>query len=254
MPSLIELGAFSLCARGARGPFPAVQSEECAWQVLRLHELPAWGLINSFTVWPVGLRLEVSAPWPREIEWALEMPPSHHQALAVGEAAAKLSASLSHLLLPLTLVLSFNRIADEPSDALAAVELIGALTPLDAVIRGVRLKRWRVTAGVLHALTVALPKTVTLGLRDCIMDNGAWLCLKVQPRLERLLFLDKTRITLGQILSLAKGVRQKMKILVGPSCMTDADQVAMHEASKSLSAQRKSVSLPPVIISMLRPC
>ena len=95
MPSLIELEAFSLCANRARGPFPAVQSEACAWRVLRLHELPAWGLINSFTAWPPRLKLEALSSRPN-FEWALDVPSREQdqQASAVREAAAKLSASI----------------------------------------------------------------------------------------------------------------------------------------------------------------
>ena len=36
MPGLVELEAFSLCRLGAMGPFLKVQSDACAWQVLRL--------------------------------------------------------------------------------------------------------------------------------------------------------------------------------------------------------------------------
>ena len=250
MPSLIELEAFSLCEYGARGPFPAVQSEACAWQVLRLHDLPAWGLINSFSTWPVGLKLEVSSPGAVEFEWGLEMPPSRQQALAVWEAAAKLSACIDSPRFPLSCLVLACRVESRmsPSEAATAVALIYALKPLDATLQGVRLKRWRVTAGVLQALTMYLPNTVMLGLEDCIVDSGAWQCLSVQPRLERLLFLGRTRTTLAQILVLAEGVKQGLEILVGMGCMTAADRAAVPSAAWSLLELRQFVDRPPVII------
>ena len=252
MRSLIELEVFSLCAYGARGPFPTVQSEECAWQILRLHGIPAWGLINSFTTWPTGLKLEVSSrlpPRPINFEWALDVPPSEQHQQAFGEAAAKLSASIGD---PpsLSLVLAFDRIEDEPSDVVAALALISALAPLDAFLHGVCFRRWRVTAEVLQALTVALPNAVALGLKDCVLDVRAWLRLSIQPRLGCLMVLDKTRITLSQVLTLARDVGQKLDIVVGPGCMTPSDQMAFPKAMQSLSARRNSLDLPPVTIGV----
>ena len=254
MPSLIELEAFSLCP-GARGPFPVVQSEACTWQVLRLQELPHWGLINSFTAWP-GIRLEVlppaagDKPWKYPaFEWGLDAP-SLQAASAVGEAAAKLAACIDDPLRMLShqrhdLVFAFDSIM-EPEASDAAVALISALAPLDGILRGIRLARWRVTAEVLQALTVFLPNTFRLGLKDCIMNNGAWQRLTVQPRLESLSFLGVTQITLSNVLLLAKGVRQCMEISVGLGCMTAVDKAATPEAS--LAAQRGQ---PPVVIKML---
>ena len=258
MPSLIELEAFSLCP-GARGPFPVVQSEACTWQVLRLQELPHWGLINSFTAWP-GLRLEVlpqaakDKPWLYPaFEWGLGAP-SLELAAAVGEAAAKLAACIDDPLHLLShhrygLVLAFDNImGPAASDAAAAVALISALAPLDGFLRGVRLVRWRVTAEVLQALTVSLPNTVRLGLKHCFMNKGAWRRLMVQPRLGSLAFLGNTRISLYKVLWLAKGVRQLMEISVGLGCMTAVDKRAMPEAVASLAGQRRQ---PPVIFQML---
>ena len=258
MPSLIELEAFSLCP-GARGPFPVVQSEACTWQVLRLQELPHWGLINSFTAWP-GIRLEVlpqaakDKPWLYPaFEWGLGAP-SLELAAAVGEAAAKLAACIDDPLHLLShhrygLVLAFDNImGPAASDAAAAVALISALAPLDGFLRGVRLVRWRVTAEVLQALTVSLPNTVRLGLKHCFMNKGAWRRLMVQPRLGSLAFLGNTRISLYKVLWLAKGVRQLMEISVGLGCMTAVDKRAMPEAVASLAGQRRQ---PPVIFQML---
>ena len=258
MPSLIELEAFSLCANGARGPFPPVYSEKCVWQLLRLHKLPPWGLINSFTIWPAGFRLEVLSSQPVGFEWALDVPPSHQQESAVGKAAAKLSACMGDTLLPRSglrheLVLSFNTIEDDSSDAVVAATLIRVLAPLDAILHCVSLKRWRVSSEVLQALTVALPNTVILCLKDCVMDSGAWQRLSVQPRLERLLFLGKTRITLSVLLSLVEGAGQKLEILIGPGCMAPSDQTALPKAMKSLSALRNFSDHPPVTVRIISP-
>ena len=106
---------------------------------------------------------------------------------------------------------------------------------------------------MLQALTVALPNTVTLGLKDCVMESGAWLRLSIQPRLERLVVIDKTQITLSQILALARDVGQKLTIVVGPGCMSSTDQMAMQWAMLSLSAQRNSLGQPPVTIRVMGP-
>ena len=257
MPSLIELEAFSLCPNGAEGPFPAVQSEACTWQVLRLQELPHWGLINSFTAWP-GFRLEVlppptdEEPWSyRAFEWGMDAP-SLRLASAIGAAAVKLAACIDDPLHLLShqrhdLVFAFDSIM-EPEASDAAVALISALAPLDGILRGVRLVKWRVTAEVLQALTASLPNTGRLGLKDCIMNSGAWQRLSVQPRLESLSFLGDTQIALSNVLLLAKGVSQRMEISVGLGCMTAVDKAAMPEAVASLVAQCRQ---PPVVIKML---
>ena len=260
LPSLVELEAFSLCPDGTQGPFLAVHSEACMWQILRLQELPHWGLISSFTTWPTGLRLEVlppaaeDKPWMyKAFEWGLDAP-SFKLASAVGEAATKLAASIDDPLHLLShqrhdLVLAFDNImGPEASDVAAAVALISALAPLDGILRGIRLGRWRLTAEVLQALTASLPNTVRLGLEDCVMNNGVWQRLTVQPRLERLSFLGDTQIALSKALLLAKGVRQRMEISVGLGCMTAVDKAAMPEAVASLAGQR---SQPPVVIKML---
>ena len=259
LPSLIELEAFSLCplrAIGTMGPFPTVQSEACAWQVLRLQQLPDWALINSFTTWP-GYRLEVLPPavenklWTYPaFEWGLGVP-NLQLASAVGEAAAKLAACIDNQLHLLShqrrdCLFAFDSVAGSaPSDASVAVALVNALSPLDATLRGIRLVKWRVTSEVLQALTVSLPNTVRLSLEDCVMYSGAWQRLMVQPRLESLSFLRMTRITLSKVMLLPKGVRQHMEILIGLGCMTAADKAAMPEAVLSFAAQRRR---PAVII------
>ena len=136
---------------------------------------------------------------------------------------------------------------------MAAAALIRALAPLDAILHGVGLKNWSVTAEVLHALIVALPSTVILRLVDCVMDSGAWQRLSFQPRLERLFFLGKTRITLSVLLSLVEGAGQKLEILIGPGCMAPSDQTALPEAMKSLSALRNFSDHPPVTVRIISP-
>ena len=178
-------------------------------------------------------------------------------ASAIGEAAAKLAACIDdplHLLSSQShdFVFAFDNVAGSaPSDVAAAAALVNALAPLGGILRGIRLVKWRVTTEVMQALTVSLPNTIRLSLEGCIMYSGAWQRLTVQPRLECLSFLFKTRITLSQVLLLAKGVRKSMEILIGSSCMNAVHTAAIAKAIVSLAAQRKLVGRPPVIIKML---
>ena len=183
MPNLTDVAAWALSKDMVGDGLNTVQSEACAWRVLRIFQFPSFQDVCRFSTWPQISLQQGNAAVTRFPSWTLGQH-CPEQTLALTTAAVRLAtctdSNLSWLGNGFTL-----RCTEESA---SAVGVISALAPLADKIPTLRLEGWTVGAVLLNELALALPHTHGLDLMDCIVTSEAWVRLLTLTSITRLSF------------------------------------------------------------------
>ena len=157
MPALTEVEVWSLST--GEEERREVQSEACAWRILRLESgYPSCQELGRFTSAMPLLHLNCY-----DSSWYLG-------ADVEGPIVAKAASWLSQIRNrpeELTLALS-------PATAASAARLISSLAPLSGPLLSLELRYWPVTERTLDELAETLPNVHKLNLRGCSISDSAW--------------------------------------------------------------------------------
>ena len=158
MPSLTEVAVLTL---SGEGELLEVQSEACAWRILRIETgSPFLQELGRFTAAMPLLHLKLCD----NPTWLLG---SAVEGLATMAKAAAWLSQISNC--PNELSLELNSIAAE-----SAAGVISSLAPLSGPLISLALIDWPVSEGTLDELAAALPNVSKLTLLGCSISSSAW--------------------------------------------------------------------------------
>ena len=199
MPALVEVAVTSLS--GEEEDLLEVQSEACAWRILRLVTGSFFPELGRFTAAMPLLHLDCGgASWL--LGSAVEGPAT------VTKAAAWLS-QISNC--PNELSLEFS---SGPTSSTAG--LISSMAPLSGSLASLALVNWPVSKGNLDELAEALPNVHKLTLKSCSISSGAWARMASLTSVSDLTIhrpaADGITVPLAQIIAFATAIARPMAL------------------------------------------
>lgn len=255
MPNLTEIEAYGLSMNMGGDDQSTVQSEACAWRVLRLVRFPAYQDVCRFSTWP-HFSLQNSTSGDTDFSWSLGQH-SPEQTLATATAAARLATStnIDMAWFDSGFTIGGN---DLPTKEFAsAVGVISALAPLADKLQTLCLENWTISATLLDELAQALPNTHTLELRHCIITGEAWVRLLTLTSVTRLSISAQgpfyppaswPRLTLHEATVFSASVPRAMTLSLSSAALKAGDVAAWDIFLESLEMRRMALGLPPLTI------
>ena len=254
MPSLTEVTAWALSMDMAGDGPSAVQSEACAWRMLKLVLFPSFEDVCRFSSWP-RFSLQKDEHDHPNFSWILG-PHSPEQTMALATAAARLATCTDIDLAWLACAFTIGW-TDFPSEETAsAIGVISALAPLADKLLALRLEGWTISAAILDELALALPHTHSLDFTDCIITSSAWVRLLTLTSVTRLSFSKefgnqpaRLRPKLHEATAFAASVPRAMALSLGQGVLEAADVGAWDTFLESLEMRRMVLGLPMLTIA-----
>ena len=287
MPCLIELYAAGLGSFNGRSEtgdgipgHRAIQSDACAWQVLRLWHVPDFRDICRFTVWP-RVRLEYNGKaHDREVgssnscrcacdkyawsyDWQLTKPGTQNRR-AMADAALRLTTcSGGKLDWGGAFCIGWDEEAAGADVAETAAGMLSALAPLAAKLPALCLTRWPVTEALLEEVSQALPHTRRIIFQGCTISSEAWLRMLTMESVTELCFCrpcgnyyrDDGGLQLPELAAFAASV-PRVLTLETSGCLFDRRDGGNEEWAAfkaNLARRRLLLNLPVVTLKGLPP-
>ena len=217
MPALKEVSVW--CLSTGREELLEVQSDACAWRILRLQEgFPSCLDLGRFSSAMPLLHLICQ---PTLFLGAAEKGPA-----VVARAAAWLSQIRNS---PEELDLVFGL-----ATTVSTAGLISSLAPLSSMV-SLQLRDWPVTEGTLDELAFAFPNVCKLTLRSGSISRGAWARMPSLTSVTKLTIYTISRvlsrtegtvISLAQIIAFTSAVSHPMTLTLKGGCVSPDDQAS----------------------------
>ena len=245
MPSLTEVAVRTLGTEATE-----VQSESCAWRILRLPDFRTWRSFGRFTAAMPLLHLYLDDA----TGWRLDHTAGPAQAPAVAKAAAWLSQISNS---PKELSVSPWSI----QDAASTVGVISALAPLSGLV-SLELVLWPITERTLDELVLALPDVCKLTFVSCSISSGAWLRMLSLTSVTDLTISDHpwtsmdgtamgNTVPLAQIIAFTSDVSHAVTLNFTRDSVSDADRAGWGAFKETLEEQRRIRGLPKITVSII---
>ena len=262
MPKLVEVEADRLDVQlpeedGDSWIQSPLDSDSCAWQVLKLASLPSFKTVSRFTTWPRVLLEMTCSDFECFSNWKLG-PPCPAQTAAVSKAAERLS-TCSYTASALG-DLFIIRWEEKLQDSASAAGIISALAPLAIMIPKLRFLNWPISAALLDEVAQALPHTSSIGFEGgCSLTSDAWVRLLTLTSVTHIsFFMMGETIPLADFVSFMTAVPRSMSvgffrchvpIMDFAPVMSSGDLEAWERFEPSLAQRRMALGLPALTIT-----
>ena len=258
MPKLVEVEAHRLPEKDGDSWIQSpLDSDSCAWQVLKLANLPSFNTVCQFTAWPRVLLNMTNSDFKCFSNWQLD-PPCPAQTAAVLTAAERLTTcSYTASALGDLFIIKWEERLQDPA---SAAGIISALAPLARMIPKLRLINWPISAALLDEVAQALPQTSDIAFQyGCSMTSDAWVRLLTLTSVTHIsFFLMGKSIQLADFVSFMTAVpraisvgfdRRYIPVMDFAPVMSASDLEAWDRFEPSLAQRRRDMGLPPLTIT-----